>query len=172
MRACQSIPPHLHLAHTPLPDPGPSLAVHAHDMVELSAWLLASCGGALMSVILCPHERDAAMPATVWNRDRLPDKELSRIIAAPAHRFRPVLGALEGAATDLFEALSPRWPPCARPHGLGVVTDGTGLGFCPDDPSPLAPGWMSRRARNGNRLTCLLPFSPQGAWQGRHSLSA
>lgn len=162
--ASRSIPQHLHLANTPLPAPDLALAACAHDLVELGAWLLASNGASLMSVILCPGERDRAMPAALWSNHSAPDLGRSRLVAAPGYRFGSVVTAIEKAADGLWEALSPRWPASMPPRRLGVVTDGTGLGFCPDDPSPLAPGWLSRQARDRASLTCLLPFAPEGAW--------
>ena len=164
MRARSSIPPHLHLASTPLPAPDLSLAAHAHDVAELGAWLLASNDAALLSVILCAEERDRAMPVMMWHRDRTPAADRAAAVAAGDYPFRSVLKALEDAADGLWEALRPRWPASMPPRRLGVVTDGTGLGFCPDDPSPLAPGWLSRQARDRHCLTCLLPFAAEGAW--------
>lgn len=164
MRASRPIPSRLHLAHTPLPGPDLVLAAHAHDLVELGAWILASGDAALLTVVLSADERDAAMPVMPWGASRLPDHRLAREIAAPGYRFGAVGRALTRAADDLLLALSPRWPGSAPPRRLGVVTDGTGLGFSPDDPWPLAPGWMSRQVRDAHCLTCLLPFSPAGAW--------
>lgn len=164
MPAHRSIPAHLHLAETPLPDPDLALAVHAHDLVELGAWLLAASDAALLTVILSPLDRDRSRPVTLWDGRLLRDAERTAAIAVPGYRFRSVVKAVEQAADDLFASLRPRWPGATPPPGLGVVSDGSGLGFCPDDPWPLAPGWMARQVRDPARLTCLLPFAPGGAW--------
>ena len=155
------IPTRLHLAHTPLPAPELSLAVHAHDMVELSAWLLASRRAALMIIPLHSADRDPAMPVMLWNEAGAPELALSAHLADPAYTFRSVLTALNRAADALLFALEPRWPGSTPPSGLGVVTDGFGLGFSPDDPDPRAPGWVRRQLRDQS-LTLLLPFAPGG----------
>jgi len=165
------VPAYLHLSETPLPNPGPALAVCAHDLVELGAWMLAANGASLLTVTLCAEQRDAAMPIVLWNAELTPDAAASRAILAPTYRFRAVAKAVETAADALFAVLRPRWPAAAPPAGLGVMTDGTGLGFCPDDPSPLAPGWVGRQLRDPARLTCLLPFGADGAWPMMTSMS-
>jgi hypothetical protein len=159
-----SFPAHLHLAATPLPLPDMTLAVRAHDLVELGAWLLAAGDASLLTIALSSADRDGAMPVVPWNDGLAPDLELARSIAAPEYRFAAVTRAAQAAADALFAALRPRWPHATPPAGLAVVTDGTGLGFSPDDPCPLAPGWMARRRRDTGRLTCLIPFAPAGAW--------
>ena len=163
MPAHHSIPQHLRLTQTPLPAPDLALAAHAHDVAELGAWLLASGKASLLSVVLSPHERDRALPITLW-RNGAPDAGLSASIAKPEYPFHAVAAALEKAAEGLWQTLRPRWPASMPPRGLGVVTDGNGIGFCPDDPCPLAPGWLSRRARDRASLTCLIPFAPDGGW--------
>jgi hypothetical protein len=161
--APRSIPQHLRLTQTPLPAPDLALAAHAHDVAELGAWLIASGKASLLSVVLSPNERDSDMPITLWSAS-VPDARLSRVVASSDYPFHAVTRALEKAADGLWQALRPRWPASMPPRRLGVVTDGNGVGFCPDDPCPLAPGWLSRRARDRASLTCLLPFAAHGGW--------
>jgi len=158
------ISPRLHLTHTPLPAPDLELAACAHDLAELGAWLLASSSAVLLAITLRADQRDPAMPVMLWGANRLPDADLASALAAPTYRFGAVLKAAERAADRLLLALSPRWPAATPPSRLGIVTDGTGVGFCPDDPSPLASGWMTRQQRDAHRLTCLLPFATNAVW--------
>jgi len=153
------IPSRLHLAHTSLPAPELSLGVHTHEVAELSAWLLASRGAALAAIPLRGADRDAAMPVWLWNVAGEVQGPLSRSLADPSYPFRSVVRALERAAEALLLALEPRWPSRTPPAGLGVVTDGIGVGFCADDPDPRSPGWAARQNRDRN-LTCLVPFAP------------
>lgn len=153
------IPSRLYLAHTSLPAPEPSLGVHAHEVAELGAWLLASRSAALAVIPLRSADRDPTKPVLLWNVEGEVQGPLSASLADPSYPFRSVVRAMERAAEALLLALEPRWPCRTPPQGLGVVTDGVGVSFCADDPDPRSPGWAARQKRDRN-LTYLLPFAP------------
>lgn len=133
--------------------------MHAHNLTELGAWLLASQGAALLAMSLSRDDRDPARPVIVWDAHGQEQEELGSLIGNRSYPFRPVLRAAEKGADALLLALAPRWPGSVPSRRFGIVTDGIGLGFCPDDPDPLGAGWAARRVRDRS-LTCLLPFGP------------
>lgn len=147
-----------------LPAPDPALARHAADLAELGAWLLASCDAPLLCVALDPDRRRTPRSVVPWGRSLTPSEDFARLFQTPSHPCRSVVTGLERTADALFRLLVPRWPPFAPPRGLGVITDGTGVAFSPDDPCPLAPGWLARQMRGGGSLTVILPFAPHGCW--------
>lgn len=143
-----------------LPRPDATTAHHAAELAKLGAWLLASCDAPLLSI---GPDGDAHM-VVPWNHRLTPDPALAAALRDPSYSYRSIVAALEQTARALFERLAPRWPPYARPRGLGVITDGGGVGFSPDDPCPLAPGWLARQVRGATSLTEIAPFAPHGRW--------
>lgn len=65
-------------------------------------------------------------------------------------------------ATMLLDMVRNRWPVAARPGRIGIVGDGTGVALAPEDPWPLAEGWIDRRLANPRGLVALKRFSPDG----------
>ena len=45
-----------------------------------------------------------------------------------------------------------------------LITDGTGVAVAPEDPWPLAPGWLDRRIARPGSLVALRRFDPAGNW--------
>jgi hypothetical protein len=78
--------------------------------------------------------------------------------------YRTLVAKLDRAAGGLFTLLQDRWPAYAQPRRLGVVTDGTGVGFSPDDPWPLREGWLSHQILAKTQFTPILPFDTMGSW--------
>ena len=74
------------------------------------------------------------------------------------------LAALEEAAKLLLADLIRRWPANALPPAVGIVTDGGGVAFSSDHPSPLSPNWLAQHQAGLCPTTALLPFSSGGAW--------
>lgn len=147
-----------------LPGTDAELALVALEIVELGAWLLAACDAPLLCLALTPAERAGGHPVTPWDRTMRPDTKLGRSLCLPTSPNRPVVAKLDRAAGMLFGLLQKRWPAYARPRRLGVITDGSGIGFSPDDPWPLRAGWLSHQVLAATRLTPILPFDAQGPW--------
>lgn len=70
----------------------------------------------------------------------------------------------ERLARKLLERVRQRWPAGMAPHSIGLVSDGTGVGVAPEDPWPLAPGWLDRRIARPGSLVALRRFDPAGNW--------
>ena len=65
---------------------------------------------------------------------------------------------------QLLELLLESWPPNAHPVRLGVMTDGSGMCFCPELPSPAGEGWAGRVLSGEVRSLHLLPFARTSPW--------
>jgi hypothetical protein len=103
---------------------------------------------------------DGRLRLSWWN----PRFERVAEIVAGTDSFSPAAtteGAVQRAGLALIAHLSGRWPPQAVPRALGVVTDGTGLAFSPQHPSPLAPGWLLRHGMAGAHALAILPFASE-----------
>jgi hypothetical protein len=98
----------------------------------------------------------------------------SRMVCAPLDWYRGAMPPMPDADGDvaeikatiaaLLDRLCLRWPSYAVPRRLAVVTDGVGLGFAPEDPWPLGPGWLARQGQGTHGFTDLIFFDPQSAW--------
>ena len=65
---------------------------------------------------------------------------------------------------SLLAALAQSWPPDWVPDHLGILTDGSGIVFCPELPSPEAEDWPERVVSNDVSAVDLLPFVPGSPW--------
>lgn len=74
------------------------------------------------------------------------------------------LAALESAAAILLADVICRWPTNAVPPVVGIFTDGGGVAFSSDHPSPLSPDWLALHRAGLCPTTTLLPFRPTSAW--------
>lgn len=88
------------------------------------------------------------------------DRWLKRHDIAPVRSARPA-GQLAG---QLLERVRHRWPLGMAPHSIGLISDGTGVALAPEDPWPLAPGWLERRIARPGSLVALRRFDPAGNW--------
>ena len=70
----------------------------------------------------------------------------------------------ERLARQLLERVRQRWPVGMAPKSIGLITDGTGVAVAPEDPWPLAPGWLDRRIARPGSLVALRRFDPAGNW--------
>ncbi len=147
-----------------LPGTDIELAGVAVEIVELGAWLLAACNAPLLCVALTPAERTGEHWLTPWDGATGPDLKLARNLCSPSSPYRTLVAKLDRAASGLFTLLQDRWPAYAQPRRLGVVTDGTGVGFSPDDPWPLRAGWLSHQIIAKTQFTPILPFDTMGSW--------
>jgi hypothetical protein len=80
----------------------------------------------------------------------------------PRRLSLPVIARL-GIA--LVARLQLRWPDYARPPELGIITDGTGVGFAPDGPSPPETAWIVPYVTEPGRLIEIASFAPSGHWR-------
>lgn len=88
------------------------------------------------------------------------DRWLKRHDIAPARSARPA----ERLAAQLLDRVRHRWPLGTAPHSIGLLSDGTGVALAPEDPWPLAPGWLDRRIARPGSLVALRRFDPAGNW--------
>jgi len=72
--------------------------------------------------------------------------------------------ALEDSAWVLLGELARRWPVNALPPAIGIFTDGGGVAFSSDNPSPLSPDWLARHQSGHCPTTALLPFAANSVW--------
>ncbi len=131
--------------------------------VALSARpLLAASSGELLT-LTAPIRPVGTLATMFWN-GQSPLLPLHPVIALLDDSMQQALGLFENAGRQLLEELVRRWPANALPPAIGVVTDGTGVGFSSDHPSPMWPDWLALHLSGACAAISLLPFSPVGAW--------
>ncbi|GGB74549.1 hypothetical protein GCM10010833_32220 [Blastomonas aquatica] len=64
----------------------------------------------------------------------------------------------------LLASLAQLWPSDWVPEKLGIMTDGSGIAFCPELPSPEAGRWSERIILKDVRAVELLPFAAGSPW--------
>lgn len=87
--------------------------------------------------------------------------------AQPFDRRDPLrlsLAALQAGAKVLLGEMIRRWPAYAVPPVVGIFTDGGGVAFSSEHPSPLSPDWLTCHQSGRCPTTTFLPFAPNGAW--------
>lgn len=140
----------------------PDLADLARPVAASARILLAANRAALLSLTMLLRQDDGLV-AMCWHG---PLVQIG--LAATLDLNRPVLrraGAdFETAGARLIEHVARRWPPNAVPPAIGIVTDGEGLAFSPDHPSPLAPDWLALHRARRCTPTELLAFGDRGGW--------
>ena len=149
---------------TLLPGQDAALAWSAIEVAELAGWLLASCDARLLCLALDTTDPDAEVLVIPWRGDRALNARAAPALVASQCAYPPILNAITRTARTLLGSLGDRWPPYARPPRLGVVTDGTGVAFSPNEPWPLAPEWLFRHFGHGDGLRHILPFAANGNW--------
>lgn len=145
-------------AHGSLPRPNRRLTALAQDVARLAQPLLPA-GNDLILGLEATSDGEIHL---IWWRQR-DFKRVAAISAAP-DAFCPEdsdEGALQDAAAALLDYLAGRWP--SPPVALGVITDGTGVAFAPDHPSPSAEGWLLRHAIGESTLAMILDLDPAGS---------
>lgn len=145
-----------------LPGVGASLADPASKLALGARPLLSASDAVLMTLTAPPSPRGAAVTTMYWNGS-------GPLLPLPAwihtdDALRRSLARFEQAGRRVLEQLVRRWPANALPPAVGVVTDGTGVGFSPDHPSPMWPDWLTLHLTGACPTTSLLPFAPTGTW--------
>ncbi|CAN5540892.1 hypothetical protein BH10PSE14_BH10PSE14_13640 [soil metagenome] len=124
--------------------------------------LLAASRGELLT-LTAPTRPVGTLTTMYWN-GQSPLLPLPPVIALLDDSLQHALALFEDAGRLLLAELVRRWPANALPPAIGVVTDGTGVGFSSDHPSPMWPDWLALHLTGACAATSLLPFSPIGAW--------
>jgi hypothetical protein len=140
-----------------------SLGELAGNLVLRAGPLLSASHGVLLTLTAPTRLEGAALTTMYWN-GRCPLRTLQSPAAVRGDTLRRSLAAFENAGRPLLAELIRRWPAHALPPAVGVVTDGTGVGFSSDHPSPMGPDWLALHLAGKCAATALLPFSPIGAW--------
>lgn len=152
-----------------LPDSDPALWEIARTLADHAAALLLSNRSALLTLTL------TFATTTGTDRERLDIACWSgrTTVSAPWSSLTPkggrddhLLAALERSGRRLLAELLPRWPANTRPPAIGIVTDGHGVAFSPDHPSPKGIGWLGWHIGGASATTTLLPFAPTSCWAG------
>ena len=135
-------------------EPSRRLLAAARDLAEAADRLLLRHDAVLLGAIVDRRTTTRATMIVVWDRSLEP-----RLVPPlPAHE-----GARQAAALVLGELLL-RWPANAAPLELGVVSDGAGVAFSAEHPSPLAPQWVVRHIECRAPIVTILPFAATSGW--------
>ena len=117
---------------------------------------------ALLLTITCSTQDDRARLSThFW------DARCALALIPPmagSGALQRQVAALEAAASVLLANLICRWPANAVPPIVGIYTDGGGIAFSSDHPSPLSLNWLAKHQAGLCTTTTLLPFNPNGGW--------
>ena len=154
----------LHEGATLLPGQDAVLAWSAIEVAELAGWLLASGEARLLCLALDFTDPYGEILVIPWNGECAAHARPGPAVTPSQCVYPPILTAITRAARTLLDSLGDRWPPYARPPRLGVVSDGTGVAFSPDEPWPLTPGWLLRHFGDSDGLRHILPFAANGNW--------
>lgn len=142
---------------TMIPRPNRRLTALAQELARCAGALLPAGAGLFLGLEI----NAAGVLRMLWWRSD--DLGLVAEIHATPDAFCPAdsqEGALQQAAHALLDYLAGRWP--SPPNGFGVITDGVGVGFAPDNPAPSASGWLMRHASGANQLLAITPLDPTG----------
>lgn len=144
-----------------LPGMDPSLVRIATRVARHARPLLLANQALLLSMTTDTQDDRALLSTCFW------DTGCTLALPRPMRGDRALqrhLAALETASHMLLKDLISRWPANAIPPAVGICTDGGGVAFSSDHPSPLSPDWLAHHQAGLCPTTTLLPFSPNGAW--------
>jgi hypothetical protein len=130
------------------------LALHARPV-------LAANQAILLNATITGRGDSASLTTSAWDARCLPAPLAPIAAGDPLGRS---LAALEDAACVLLAELARRWPVNALPPAIGIFTDGGGVAFSSDNPSPLSPDWLARHQSGLCPTTALLPFAANSLW--------
>lgn len=140
-----------------LPRPNRKLTELAQEVARRAQPLLPPGAGLFLGL---QQDTEDSLRLIWWHRD---DFRLIAQIAASPEAFCPEdtpEGAMQDAATALLAYLAGRWP--APPAQFGVITDGVGVAFAPEQPAPASEGWLLHHASGAGSLTAILPLDREG----------
>lgn len=155
------------IGHVPMPPPRSlpgmdrALTRIATRLVRHARPLLRANNAFLLTMTTNTQDEQAPLWTGFWDtRGALtPLPPAPRSGAAQRH-----FAALETAGVLLLSDLICRWPANAIPPAVGIFTDGGGVAFSSDYPSPLSSNWLAHHQAGLCPTTTLLPFRPNGAW--------
>jgi hypothetical protein len=137
------------------------LVATAQDLAICALPLLRKGNHVLLSATTSTSPNDCRVSIMAWTRDCVP---VELMPAAPGNPSNRLLSAFTGAGRRVLSDLVGRWPDNARPPFVGVFTDGSGVGFSLDHPSPMAPDWIAFHLANHRPTLTLLPFAQTSVW--------
>jgi len=144
-----------------LPGLSIALARSADTLVTHAQPLLRFNQAVLLSATVSTRVEPAALLTNAWNAVCSPVPLLPMVLGdANSQQFTE----FEKAARALLDDLIRRWPANARPPAVGIFTDGSGVAFSSDHPSPLSSDWLAQHQAGRCPTTTLLPFCPDGGW--------
>jgi hypothetical protein len=124
------------------------LLLHRAKLIAVTA---ATCGP------------DQSVIVTAWDRRCAPTSPVATT-TNDHDGSSQARSALETMGKLVLADLIRRWPTNACPPYVGVVTDGTGVAFSTDHPSPLTPDWLSLHQARLCPTVTLAPFAPHSFW--------
>jgi len=140
----------------------PRLAAFARQVAAHAVPLLAASNARLLSLTI--ESRQRAIPVTMcWNGAAQPVCFRSALLCDEV-TVRRARAGFEQAGKRLLMELVCRWPTNAVPPAIGIVTDGGGVVFSSDHPSPLCPDWLALHQAGRCAPTTLRAFADAGAW--------
>jgi hypothetical protein len=134
----------------------------AHAVARHARPLLRAGRAQLLSLTI-PCDRRSPPVAMCWAGASQP-VALRATLALGDVAVRDTLLRFEGAGRRLLVMLIRRWPANAAPPMIGIVTDGGGVLFSSDHPSPLRPDWLALHQAGLCAPTALRAFSEAGGW--------
>ncbi|MGN6374395.1 MAG: hypothetical protein ACTHMG_02455 [Sphingomonas sp.] len=138
-----------------LPFAGAALSRVTEELAKAAALWLDTADAVVLAIGFDPDATEASVLS--WGRNLQP-RDHAMCGAERVERL------LIQSARLLTSRLTERWPAGVGPSRLGVVTDGTGVAFAPEDPWPMAAGWLDRRRRSRAGLVALQRFDVAGGW--------
>ena len=144
-----------------LPGMGLSLARFAARFARHARPLLLTNNALLLTMTADTQDASAPLWTGFWNT-RCTLAPLPPMIDNRASQRH--FAALEAAAAIVLADVMCRWPTNAIPPAMGIFTDGGGVAFSSDHPSPRSSDWLAHHQAGLCPTTTLLPFRPDGAW--------
>ncbi|WP_404367632.1 hypothetical protein AB5I39_13185 [Sphingomonas sp. MMS24-J45] len=142
-----------------LPGMDLSLARIARQVAHHASPILRANQALLLTMTIDTRDESAPLWIGFWD-------SRCTLNPLPIHESKSTkaLAVLTAAANVLLADLIRRWPVNAVPPAVGIFTDGSGVAFSSDHPSPLSTNWLVHHQAGLCPTTTLVPFSPNGAW--------
>ncbi len=149
-------------ANITLPHIEPQLTAAARQLTAHARPVLAASHAWLLSLTV--STRTPGAPVAMGWTDMGQPIGLRPLLADKARLVQESLAEFEVAGERLLAHLAQRWPVNAVPPAIGVVTDGEGVFFSSDYPSPLHPDWLALHQAGLCVPAMVLAFPIGGNW--------
>jgi hypothetical protein len=146
-----------------MPGLSPIVVLSAAELAVHARPLLSASRTTLLGVTRTSANGTPRLKVSAWNASGRP-VDLFCATDYPTAALRRSTTALHAAGALVIDELIRRWPTNAVPPSVGIITDGTGVAFSADHPSPLAHNWLAQQLGGGGRATTLLAFTPSSPW--------